>query len=97
MDGSTKSGASTPEFRGQSGNLSLVLPGFGWYILGVLHQDPLARASENPVPRRRCTMTFQAPTLSQLRSASEKLDFHMTDSDLESFLGLMAGAHCNDH
>ena len=37
-------------------------------------------------------MTFQAPTLSQLRRASEKLDFHMTDSDLESFLGLMAGA-----
>ena len=37
-------------------------------------------------------MTFQAPTLSQLPSASEKLDFHMTDSDLESFLGLMAGA-----
>ncbi len=36
-------------------------------------------------------MTFEAPTLSQLRLASEKLGFHLSDSDLESFLGLMGG------
>ena len=37
-------------------------------------------------------MSVKAPTLSQLRSVAEALGFHMTASDLESFLGLMGDA-----